>query len=108
MVAIFQGVLMVSLGLRGPDSLPGSRGMLVLCLVPWVAVTALGYLMLLPASAVFVLLVTARALAPAFWTAFGLGIVTLAAAVAYAIILSTQENPNESPRIDDQPAQGNG
>lgn len=59
MVAIFQGVLMVSLGLRGPDSLPGSRGMLVLCLVPWVAVTALGYLMLLPASAVFVLPVMA-------------------------------------------------
>ena len=50
---------MVSLGLRGPDSLPGSRGMLVLCLVPWVAVTALGYLMLLPASAVFVLPVMA-------------------------------------------------
>lgn len=59
MVAIIQGVLMVSLGLRGPDSLPGSRGMLVLCLVPWVAVTALGYLMLLPASAIFVLPVMA-------------------------------------------------
>ena len=55
MVAIFQGVLMVSLGLRGPDSLPGSREMLVLCLVPWAAVTAIGYLMLLPAPAVFVL-----------------------------------------------------
>lgn len=59
MVAIFQGVLMVSLGLRGPDSLPGSRGMLVLCLVPWVAATALGYLMLLPAPAVFALPVMA-------------------------------------------------
>ena len=59
MVAIFQGVLMVSLGLRGPDSLPGSRGMLALCLVPWAAVTAIGYLMLLPASAVFVLPVLA-------------------------------------------------
>ena len=59
MVAIFQGVLLVSLGLRGPDSLPGSRGMLVLCLVPWVAATSLGYLMLLPASAVFVLPVAA-------------------------------------------------
>ena len=59
MVAIFQGVLMVSLGLRGPDSLPGSRGMLALCLVPWTAVTAIGYLMLLPASAVFVLPVVA-------------------------------------------------
>ena len=55
MVAIFQGVLMVSFGLRGPDSLPGSREMLVLCLVPWAAVTAIGYLLLLPAPAVFVL-----------------------------------------------------
>lgn len=54
---------MVSLGLRGPDSLPGSRGMLVLCLVPWVAVTAIGYLVLLPASAVFVLPVMAFELA---------------------------------------------
>lgn len=63
MVAIFRGVLMVSLGLRGPDSLPGSRGMLVLCLVPWVAATAVGYLMLLPASAVFVLPVMAFELA---------------------------------------------
>ena len=59
MVAIFQGVLMVSLGLNGPDSLPGSRGMLVLCLVPWAAVTCIGYLMLLPAPAVFVLPVAA-------------------------------------------------
>lgn len=59
MVAIFQGVFMVSLGLRGPDSLPASREMLVLCLVPWAAVTALGYLMLLPAPAVFVLPVMA-------------------------------------------------
>ena len=59
MVAIFQGVLMVSLGLRGPDSLPGSREMLILCLVPWVAATALGYLMLLPAPAIFVLPVAA-------------------------------------------------
>ena len=55
MVAIFQGVLRVSLGLRGPDSLPGSREMLVLCLVPWAAVTVIGYLMLLPGPAFFVL-----------------------------------------------------
>ncbi|MYA29962.1 MAG: hypothetical protein F4Y31_01850 [Gammaproteobacteria bacterium] len=59
MAAILQGVLMVSLGLRGPDSLPGSREMLVLCLVPWAAVTAIGYLMLLPAPALFVLPVAA-------------------------------------------------
>lgn len=63
MAAIFQRVLMVSLGLRGPDSLPGSRGMLVLCLVPWAGVTAIGYLMLLPAPAVFVLPVLACELA---------------------------------------------
>ena len=59
MVAIFQGVLRVSLGLRGPDSLPGSREMLVLCVVPWAAVTAVGYLMLLPGPAFFVLPVAA-------------------------------------------------
>ena len=55
MIAILQGVLMVSLGLRGPDSLPGSREMLILCLVPWTAVTAIGYLMLIPAPAFFIL-----------------------------------------------------
>lgn len=59
MVAIFQGVLMVSLGLRGPDSLPGSREMLVLCLAPWAAVTAIGFLMLLPGPALFVLPIVA-------------------------------------------------
>ncbi|MDE0128252.1 MAG: hypothetical protein OXQ86_01645 [Gammaproteobacteria bacterium] len=59
MVAIFQGVLMVSLGLRGPDSLPGSREMLVLCLAPWAAVTAIGFLMLLPGPALFVVPVVA-------------------------------------------------
>ena len=59
MIAILQGVVMVALGVRGPDSLPGSREMLALCLVPWLLVTALGYLMLLPASAIFVLPVAA-------------------------------------------------
>ncbi len=59
MIAILQGIVMVALGVRGPDSLPGSREMLALCLVPWLAVTVLGYLMLLPGSAVFVLPVAA-------------------------------------------------
>lgn len=54
---------MVALGVRGPDSLPGSREMLALCLVPWLLVTVLGYLMLLPASAILVLPVTAFELA---------------------------------------------
>ena len=59
MIAILQGVVMVALGVRGPDSLPGSREMLALCLVPWLLVTVLGYLMLLPGSPVFVLPVAA-------------------------------------------------
>ena len=50
---------MVSLGLRGPDSLPGSREMLVLCLVPWAAATVIGYLMLLPAPALLALPIAA-------------------------------------------------
>lgn len=59
MIAILKGVVMVALGVRGPDSLPGSREMLALCLAPWLAVTVLGYLMLLPGSPVFVLPVAA-------------------------------------------------
>lgn len=45
---IFKRVLYVSLSLRGPDSLPGSRGMLSLCLVPWAAVTIASNLIKVP------------------------------------------------------------
>ena len=55
MVALFQSVLMVALALRGPDSLPGSRAMLVLCLLPWAAASLLGYLMLFTGAAAFAL-----------------------------------------------------
>ena len=51
MIDLFKRVLYVSLSLRGPDSLPGSRGTLVLCLIPWVAVTVAGNLMQWPENA---------------------------------------------------------
>ena len=60
MGAMLTRVLSVSLCLRGPDSLPGSRAMLLLCLVPWVAISACGYLLLWPAEPAFA--VTAVAL----------------------------------------------
>ncbi len=55
MVQILSSVFLVSVGLRGPDSLPGSRSMFAICLVPWVAVSICGYAMLLPLSVVMAL-----------------------------------------------------
>ena len=60
MGAMLTRVLSVSLCVRGPDSLPGSRAMLLLCLVPWVAISTCGYLLLWPAKPAFA--VTAVAL----------------------------------------------
>ncbi len=51
MIDLFKRVLYVSLSLRGPDSLPGSQGTLVLCLIPWVAVTVAGNLIQWPENA---------------------------------------------------------
>ena len=48
MIELFKQLFYVSLSARGPDSLPGSQGMLVLCLIPWVVVTVVGNLMQLP------------------------------------------------------------
>ncbi|WP_446831497.1 hypothetical protein [Candidatus Foliamicus sp.] len=45
---VFKHFVYVSLSLRGPDTLPGSPAMLVLCLVPWAAVKIVGNLLDLP------------------------------------------------------------
>ncbi len=52
MVEILKSVFFVSLNLRGPDSLPGSRGMLAMCLIPWAAVSVTSNLMLHPGEQV--------------------------------------------------------
>ena len=66
MVEILKGVFFVSLGLRGPDSLPGSRGMLAMCLIPWAAVTVTSNLMRLPEEQVAALAAAALELALLF------------------------------------------
>ena len=48
MIELFKQLFYVSLSARGPESLPGSQRTLVLCLIPWVVVTVVGNLMLLP------------------------------------------------------------
>ena len=48
MIELFKRLFYVSLNARGPDSLPGSQGMLALCLIPWVVVTVFGNLIQLP------------------------------------------------------------
>ncbi len=48
MLELVRRVLFVSLSLRGPDSLPGSRAMLVLCLIPWTAFSIAGNLLVFP------------------------------------------------------------
>ena len=48
MVAMLNRVLYVSLCLRGPDSLPGSRVTLLVFLAPWVAISMCAYLISWP------------------------------------------------------------
>ena len=48
MIELFKRLFYVSLSARGPDSLPGSQGMLALCLIPWVVFNVAGMLMQLP------------------------------------------------------------
>lgn len=57
MGAMLTRVLSVSLGVRGPDSLPGSRQMMFLCLVSWVAISISGYVLLHPGAPVLVAVV---------------------------------------------------
>ena len=46
MAELVRRVFYVSLSLRGPDSLPGSQGMLALCLAPWLALSIVSNLLL--------------------------------------------------------------
>lgn len=48
MIRNLKGVIYVSLILRGPDSLPGTRGMLAFCLIPWAVVNIASNLAILP------------------------------------------------------------
>jgi len=45
MLELVRRVVYVALSLRGPDSLPGSRAMLALCLAPWVAISVISNLL---------------------------------------------------------------
>lgn len=45
MLELARRVFLVSLSLRGPDSLPGSQAMLAFCLVPWAALSIIGNLL---------------------------------------------------------------
>ena len=57
MGAMLTRVLSVSLGVSGPDSLPGSRQMMLLCLVSWVAISTCGYVLLFPGAPLLVAVV---------------------------------------------------
>ena len=48
MAELARRVFYVSLSLRGPDSLPGTPGMLALCLIPWAAISISSNLLVFP------------------------------------------------------------
>lgn len=62
MAAMLTRVLSVSLGVSGPDSLPGSRQMMLVCLVSWTAISTCGYVMLHPGAPLLVPVVLASEL----------------------------------------------